>query len=149
MAPTAVSPPYFNSEELKHTDIMLSLDCIMNVASPSPMQGKIIPADPGNLLLNLFHRPRFPTVYDPARGFFLRQLWKKLYLWAVFWAITNGGLFALSYFIVKKKTFLSIKFLPINSERHLVDVFPNLLGIAEKSREVINVPTPCNSERVF
>ncbi len=62
--------------------------------------GKIIPADPGNLLLNLFHRPRFPTVYDPARGFFLRQLWKKLYLWAVFWAITNGGLFALSYFIL-------------------------------------------------
>ena len=62
--------------------------------------GKIIPADPGTLLLNLFHRPRFPTVYDPARGFLLRQLWKKLYLWAVFWAITNGGLFALSYYLL-------------------------------------------------
>ena len=62
--------------------------------------GKIIPADPGTLLLNLFHRPRFPTVYDPARGFFLKQLWKKLYLWASIWAITNGILFALAYYLL-------------------------------------------------
>lgn len=62
--------------------------------------GKVIPADPGNLLLNLFHKPRFPKVYDPARGFFLRQLWKKLYLWAFFWTITNGLLFALAYYIL-------------------------------------------------
>lgn len=62
--------------------------------------GKIIPADPGTLLLNLFHHPRFPTIYDPARVFLLRQLWKKLYLWAVFWGITNGGLFALAYYLL-------------------------------------------------
>ncbi len=62
--------------------------------------GKIIPADPGNLILNLWHRPRFSKVYDPARAFLLKRLWYKLYLWAVFWAICHCFLFSLSYFIL-------------------------------------------------
>ena len=39
IAPTAISPPYFSREELKHTDITLSLACIINAAVPSAMHG--------------------------------------------------------------------------------------------------------------
>ena len=42
MAPTAISPPYFRREELKHTEIMPSLLCIMKVEVPSPTQGRIM-----------------------------------------------------------------------------------------------------------
>ncbi len=38
--------------------------------------GKIIPADPGLLLLRLFHMPRFPKVDDPMRQYSLYQKWK-------------------------------------------------------------------------
>ena len=41
MAPTAMSSPYFSSEELKHTEMTLSLACMMKVAVPSATQGKI------------------------------------------------------------------------------------------------------------
>ena len=41
MAPTAMSSPYFSSEELKHMEITLSLACMMKVAVPSATQGKI------------------------------------------------------------------------------------------------------------
>lgn len=59
--------------------------------------GKIIPADPGNLLLNLWHRPHFSTVYDPARAFLLKRLWRRLYLCAVFWAVCHAILFTIAY----------------------------------------------------
>ena len=42
IAPTAISPPYFNKDELKHTDIILSLACITNVDTPRAKQGNII-----------------------------------------------------------------------------------------------------------
>ncbi len=62
--------------------------------------GKVIPADPGNLLLNLFHRPRFSTVYDPARTFLLKRLWLKLYIWAGFWALCHAVLFTMAYILL-------------------------------------------------
>ena len=42
MAPTATSPPYFNSDELKHTEMMLSLACIIKSERPSARQGSIM-----------------------------------------------------------------------------------------------------------
>jgi len=39
IAPTATSPPYLSSEELKHTEITLSLDCMIKAALPSAMHG--------------------------------------------------------------------------------------------------------------
>ena len=39
IAPTATSPPYLSSDELKQTETMLSLDCITNVESPKAIQG--------------------------------------------------------------------------------------------------------------
>jgi hypothetical protein len=44
MAPTAVSPPYFSREELKHTEIMLSLACIIKPDSPRTRLGVRIEA---------------------------------------------------------------------------------------------------------
>ena len=41
MAPTAMSPPYRSREELKQTEITLSLDCITKVDSPRATQGRI------------------------------------------------------------------------------------------------------------
>ena len=43
MAPTATSPPYFKSEELKQTAITLSVDCMIKVAAPNATQGRMIP----------------------------------------------------------------------------------------------------------
>lgn len=40
IAPTARSPPYFKSEELKHTEITLSLDCMINTEEPNARQEK-------------------------------------------------------------------------------------------------------------
>jgi hypothetical protein len=42
MAPTAMSPPYSSREELKQTEITLSLACIIKVAVPRATQGKMI-----------------------------------------------------------------------------------------------------------
>ena len=42
MAPTAVSPPYFNREELKQTEITLSLACITKEDSPRARLGNMI-----------------------------------------------------------------------------------------------------------
>ena len=40
MAPTAMSPPYFSREELKHTAMRLSVDCMMKGDRPSARQGR-------------------------------------------------------------------------------------------------------------
>ncbi len=40
MAPTAMSSPYFSSEELKHTEMTLSLACMMKVAVPQCYAGQ-------------------------------------------------------------------------------------------------------------
>ena len=45
MAPTAISPPYFNREVLKHTEMMLSVNCIIKGDTPRPMLGRIMAAD--------------------------------------------------------------------------------------------------------
>ena len=45
MAPTATSPPYFKSDELKHTEMTLSLACMTNVETPRAIHGRIISAE--------------------------------------------------------------------------------------------------------
>ena len=39
IAPTAMSPPYFSSEELKHTVMRLSVDCMMKGEAPRARAG--------------------------------------------------------------------------------------------------------------
>ena len=40
--------------------------------------GKLIPADPGLLLLKLPHLPRFPKANDPMRSYLLKKKWQQL-----------------------------------------------------------------------
>ena len=63
IAPTAISPPYFKSEELKQTEITLSLDCITKAAVPSAIQGRIISFC--NLRFSFFMRS---VVFFPHRN---------------------------------------------------------------------------------
>ena len=61
--------------------------------------GKILPADPGMVLLTLFHRPRFPKgiTRSHTRTFF--QKWQKLIGISCIWSAIIAGLFALIWTI--------------------------------------------------
>ncbi len=60
MAPTAMSPPYFSREELKHTERMLSLACMINVASPRATQGRMMAGSRRRAFLRIFKNVLFP-----------------------------------------------------------------------------------------
>ena len=45
MAPTAISPPYLWRDVLKQTEITLSVNCMMNGETPSPMLGRMTGAE--------------------------------------------------------------------------------------------------------
>lgn len=62
IAPTAILPPYFNRDELKHTMITLSLACITNGDIPSATHGSSIL--PFNLI---FLRRIFNCVFFPSK----------------------------------------------------------------------------------
>ena len=62
--------------------------------------GKIIPADPGLLLLRLFHMPRFPKVDDPMRQYSLYQKWKKLWLFSFIWGVLTALLFLFCFYFL-------------------------------------------------
>ena len=62
--------------------------------------GKLIPMDPGLLLLNLIHRPRFPKVKDSKRHKKLKKLWYRLWINSLLWGTFTAGLFFLcAYFL--------------------------------------------------
>lgn len=58
--------------------------------------GKILPADPGNIIVDLFHKPHFPKCFHEEKGLKLKKLWKKFFLISFLWAITIASLFLLS-----------------------------------------------------
>ena len=61
IAPTAISPPYFNREELKQMEIMLSLDCMTKVAAPSATHGRITDGVSPILRRRIFRRVFLPV----------------------------------------------------------------------------------------
>ena len=61
IAPTAISPPYLSSEVLKHTDMMLSVNCMIKGDTPSPIHGRIMSADSFRYPLRI-RRKLFPEV---------------------------------------------------------------------------------------
>ena len=63
MAPTAISPPYFNRDELKQMEIILSLDCMTKVAAPSATHGRITDG-----VRPILRRRIFKRVFFPARN---------------------------------------------------------------------------------
>lgn len=59
--------------------------------------GKLIPADPGLLLLRLPHLPRFPKPNDPMRSYLLKKKWQQLLFFSFLWGIVMSALFAICY----------------------------------------------------
>ena len=55
--------------------------------------GKILPADPGVILLSLWHKPRFPKPDDVPHARLLHQKWMKLWSFSLFWGIVMLALF--------------------------------------------------------
>jgi len=55
--------------------------------------GKILPADPGHIVLNLWHRPRFPKVPDVPRTRELYSKWQKLLAYSLLWGCILSFLF--------------------------------------------------------
>ena len=62
MAPTAISPPYFRREELKHTLIRLSVLCMMKELVPRAMQGSTTEGE-----TPIFFTLSFSMVFFPER----------------------------------------------------------------------------------
>ena len=60
IAPTAISPPYFWRELLKHTEITLSLACMINVATPRARQGRMIFGVSPRFFFLIFRNVLFP-----------------------------------------------------------------------------------------
>ena len=61
--------------------------------------GKLIPMEPGLILLKLPHIPRFPKVKDSVRQKLLAKKWKKLLFISLLWGIVEAILFSMcAYF---------------------------------------------------
>lgn len=58
--------------------------------------GKVLPADPGMVLVRLWHRPHFPDVADVVRTRLLRRRWFKLLFSSAIWGGITSVLFMLS-----------------------------------------------------
>lgn len=63
------------------------------IPSISSRFGKILPADPGLVLLELIHFPRFPKVASVIHMRRLYQKWQKLLLYSCLWGISLSILF--------------------------------------------------------
>lgn len=62
--------------------------------------GKILPADPGLVLLRLWHRPHFPRVMFAEQRRRLLNKWQKLGVISILWGLTIATLFVLSYHLI-------------------------------------------------
>ena len=78
---------------------VIFIEFIIGLLSPfiSGRFGKILPTDPGHVLLWMWHRPRFPKVRDVNRSRQLYQKWTKLIYISITWGIVFGGLFYISH----------------------------------------------------
>ncbi len=72
--------------------------------------GKVLPADPGMVLLKLWHSPHFPRTNDVYRTRLLRKKWIKLWLYSVFWGSIMAILFGLTPVLLKPSIHLSAYF---------------------------------------
>ena len=62
--------------------------------------GKLIPMDPGLLILRMFHLPKFPKANDPMRHYILLKKWKKLCFFSLAWGIIVSVLFLLCFYFL-------------------------------------------------
>lgn len=59
--------------------------------------GKILPADPGLVLVNLWHMPHFPNNADSTKIKRLKRKWKKFLFYSLCWGIVVSALYMLSF----------------------------------------------------
>lgn len=64
--------------------------------STSSRFGKILPADPGTIVLQLWHKPHFPKSRCVARNRLLYKKWKNLILSSFLWGVSLAILFGFS-----------------------------------------------------
>jgi len=62
--------------------------------------GKLIPMDPGLILLNLLHRPHFPKIKDVKRQKLHKNLWRRLWIASFLWGIFMAKLFFLCDYLL-------------------------------------------------
>ena len=71
--------------------------------------GKILASDWGEWLFFLWHKPHFPKVKDLKRTALLKQKWKKMLVFCLFWAILLTFLFFVIELYMPVKVHLWIK----------------------------------------
>ena len=59
--------------------------------------GKLLPADPGGIILNLWHKPRFPKGPSVTQSGRLKRKWIKLMLFSLIWGGILAELFLTAY----------------------------------------------------
>lgn len=58
--------------------------------------GKILPADPGLVLLELWHKPCLTKSKNPAKNLKLKKMWLKFWAVSLIWGVVVSGLFLLN-----------------------------------------------------
>ena len=71
--------------------------------------GKVLPADWGEALLCMFHRPRFPKTASKKKAGLLRKKWHKLWLFSLFWGIVLAVGFAATDFVFAPSAAVFVK----------------------------------------
>ena len=61
--------------------LYISIGFLMGLFIPavSSRLGKILPADPGTIVLQLWHKPRFPKSPSVARNRLFYQKWQRIF----------------------------------------------------------------------
>ena len=72
----------------------------LTIPAISSRFGKILPADPGVILLSLWHKPHFPKIHDVIRVRRLHKKWMKLFYFSIGWGIIISGLFIISKLVL-------------------------------------------------
>ena len=62
--------------------------------------GKLVPMDPGLMLLKMIHLPMRPHIKDSKRQKLYKKLWFRLKMAGLYWGIAVSILFGLSYYLL-------------------------------------------------
>lgn len=68
--------------------------------------GKILPADPGLVLVMAWHKPHFPRVSDEKKIKKLKRKWQKLLFYSLLWGIAMALLYMLAFYVMTFSHFI-------------------------------------------
>ena len=63
--------------------------------------GKVLPADPGMILVTLWHKPCFTKSSNPLRMEKLKKMWKKFFFVSFLWGVVTMFSFAYAHIVFK------------------------------------------------